>query len=417
MEVVIFLKKFAFFIIFLLIILLFVFNGKKNVYSLLDSIEGEYISVDNYYIYGTHLNMEGKSEIINSNSKLVFKSLTNEIEFDYRYDNGNYIISDYINDGIYLDAIPIDTYLVFFKVTDGDDIKYYSVSNNTNYNDTNYFTITRDGKNNSINILFSEYKGKKYMKVDVSNVVLSDNYYDIVIDPGHGGDDPGASFSNNNEADLNLDCALKLKSKLEELGLRVVLTRDKDVSINTYGDNSRSSLPYESGAKYYISLHLNSTDDSMSYGGVEVYAPNNSDLGFASMLAKNIVLSADTNYSQNEAFNVSKGVYIRTFTKDDIEESVSNAKKNGYKPYPITTDTNYYFMIRETGGFITGAYVDGRDKDYFKNKYYDSNVGSESYLLELGYINYWGDLNNLVNNMDGYVDGIANSFKEKLGIK
>lgn len=417
MEVVIFLKKSLLFIIICFLIFILVFYRKKNVYTLLNSIEDEYVSVDNYYIYGTHLNMEGKSNFIDSNSKLVFKSLTNEIEFDYNYSDGKYIISNYINDGIYLDAIPIDTYLVFFKVTNGDDIKYYSVSNNTNYNDTNYFTITRDGRNNSINILFSEYKGKKYMKVDVSNVVLSNNYYDVVIDPGHGGDDPGASFSNHDEATLNLECALKLKSKLEELGLKVGLTRNKDISINTYGDSSRTSLPYESGAKYYISLHLNSTDDSMSYGGVEVYAPNNSNLGFASMLAKNIVLSADTNYSRNEAFNVKKGVYVRTFTKDDIKESVSDAKKNGYKPYPITTDTNYYFMIRETGGFITGAYVDGRDKNYLKNKYYNSNIGSESYLLELGYINYWGDLNNLVNNMDGYVNGIANSFKEKLGVK
>ena len=71
-------------------------------------------------------------------------------------------------------------------------------------------------------------------------------------------------------------------------------------------------------------------------------------------------------------------------------------------------------MIRETGGIVTGAYVDGRDKDYGKNLYYDSNVGAESYLLELGYINYWGDLNNLLDNSNLYIDGIVNAFKEEL---
>ena len=417
MEVVIFLKKFLFLIVICFVIWFLFFYKKDNIYSLLESIDDLYVVVDKYYVYGTHLNMEGTSDILDSNSKLVLKSLTDEIEVDFKSENGKYSISDYINDGIYLDAIPIGTYLVFFKVVDGDNVKYYSVCNNTEYNNIDYFTVTRDGKNNLVNISFSEFSGKKYMKIDVSDVVLSNSYYDVVIDPGHGGDDPGASFSGYTEANLNLDCALKLKEKLESIGLRVILTRDKDKYINAYGDDSRTSLPHVVGAKYFISLHLNSTEDSMSYGGVEVYAPNKSDLGFASMLANNIVSSADTNYSRNESFNVSKGVYVRTFTKDDINISISDARDNGYSPYPITTDTNYYFMIRENGGIATSAYIDGRDKRYLKNEFYDSNVGVESYLLELGYINYWGDLNNLVDNMDGYAIGIMNAFKEKLNLK
>ena len=40
-------------------------------------------------------------------------------------------------------------------------------------------------------------------------------------------------------------------------------------------------------------------------------------------------------------------------------------------------------MLRETGGIVTGAYVDGRNKEFGKNKYYNSNIGVEAYLLEL----------------------------------
>lgn len=40
-------------------------------------------------------------------------------------------------------------------------------------------------------------------------------------------------------------------------------------------------------------------------------------------------------------------------------------------------------MLRETGGIATKAYVDGRNPNYGKNMFYNSNIGVEAYLLEL----------------------------------
>jgi len=71
-------------------------------------------------------------------------------------------------------------------------------------------------------------------------------------------------------------------------------------------------------------------------------------------------------------------------------------------------------MLRETGGIATGAYVDGRNKSYGKNLYYNSNVGIEAYLLELGYINSKVDLQNIVTNQSGYVEGVVKAIKDKL---
>lgn len=377
---------------------------------MLDDIN-DYAIVDKYYIYGTHLNISGSIDLSNySDIKLVLKSLDNELSYDLNYKSGKFYVSNLINDGIYLDDIPIDDYLVFIKVTSGDSVKYYSLKNDTDYNDISYYTVTKNGKNNLININFSK-KDKDYMYISVKDKSLPDKYYDVVIDPGHGGEDPGSSFASHTEAELNLEIALKLKKKLDSIGLKSILTRVDDTFPSPYGSNSRTSLPYDVKAKYFISIHLNSSLERMRYGGVEVYAPNNCNLDFASSLASNIVSSVDTSYSKKEDFRVSKGVYIRTFTSDDIKTSVSEARSGGYKPYPITTDTNYYFMIRETGGIATGAYIDGRNKDVGKNNYYLSNIGAEAYLLELGYINYWPDLNKLVDNQDDYVDGIVNAFK------
>lgn len=406
-------KKFLFFIVLILIgvfVYFKFFKLDKNIYTLLDDIN-DYAIVDKYYIYGTHLNISGSIDLSNySDIKLVLKSLDNELSYDLNYKSGKFYVSNLINDGIYLDDIPIDDYLVFIKVTSGDSVKYYSLKNDTDYNDISYYTVTKNGKNNLININFSK-KDKDYMYISVKDKSLPDKYYDVVIDPGHGGEDPGSSFASHTEAELNLEIALKLKKKLDSIGLKSILTRVDDTFPSPYGSNSRTSLPYDVKAKYFISIHLNSSLERMRYGGVEVYAPNNCNLDFASSLASNIVSSVDTSYSKKEDFKVSKGVYIRTFTSDDIKTSVSEARSGGYKPYPITTDTNYYFMIRETGGIATGAYIDGRNKDVGKNNYYLSNIGAEAYLLELGYINYWPDLNKLVDNQDDYVDGIVNAFK------
>lgn len=409
-------KKFVVFLV-IFVFILFLFFSRKDTYELLNNIESDYVSVDKYFIYGNHLNIEGSIDITDFDDiKLAFKNLKNELEFDVNYTDGKFSTSDLINDGIYLDNIPIYDYLVFLKVTYGDDIKYYSLVNNTNYDDISYFTVTKNNSNNLINISFSSRKNKNYMMVSVSKTTVSDNYYDVIIDAGHGGEDPGATFSKYTEAELNLKMALELKEALESIGLKVGLTRDDDTYIEAYGTDSRTALAYESGAKYFISLHLNSFEGKMNYGGVEIYAPNHSNLDFASSLASNIVDYADTSYSKKETFKASRGVYIRTFTTSEINSSVDEAKKYGYSPYSITTDTNYYFMIRETGGFMTSAYVDGRNKNSNKNDYYDSNVGVESYLLELGYINYWGDLNNLVDNTSGYINGIVNAFQEELKI-
>lgn len=82
----------------------------------------------------------------------------------------------------------------------------------------------------------------------------------------------------------------------------------------------------------------------------------------------------------------------------------------------MDTTINYYYISRELGGKITGAYIDGKNEKYGKNKYFDSNIGIETYLIELGYITHDVDLNNLLNNQSGYVNGIVNAIKEQFSI-
>ncbi|MDP2927419.1 MAG: N-acetylmuramoyl-L-alanine amidase [Candidatus Omnitrophota bacterium] len=122
----------------------------------------------------------------------------------------------------------------------------------------------------------------------------------VVIDAGHGGNDPGAIGRNGlKEKDVNLDIAKRLSSFLRVEGVQVVLTRstDKFVSLST-----RVSIANRSGADLFISIHSNA-NRSRSLCGFEVYylAPSVSDskravltARSASLNLKDTVFSSDT---------------------------------------------------------------------------------------------------------------------------
>ncbi|MFY9612469.1 MAG: N-acetylmuramoyl-L-alanine amidase family protein [Tissierellaceae bacterium] len=95
----------------------------------------------------------------------------------------------------------------------------------------------------------------------------------IVIDPGHGGRDPGAiGFSGSYEKDINLEISKKLFEALKSKGYKVILTRDKD----EYIDNSlRADLANKKRARVFISIHGNAIKDKVSVKGIQVlYRPH-----------------------------------------------------------------------------------------------------------------------------------------------
>lgn len=91
----------------------------------------------------------------------------------------------------------------------------------------------------------------------------------IVIDPGHGGKDPGALGRGGlAEKDVVLDIALRLRKLIEaNLGKEVLMTREKDVFIPL---KERTQFANEKGADLFISIHVNSAPTRRARG-VEVY--------------------------------------------------------------------------------------------------------------------------------------------------
>ena len=375
-------------------------------------------NISNYAIYGKYLNIEGNITYTESfdDLKIVLKSENNEIEYNtiYNIDELNSIVnfktSDYINRGILLENINIDNYVFLLKVTKNESIIYYHFYNKTSYSSLDYYTMTFDNSNKLIHLDNKTYNDKYCMTLEIKDVTLPENVYDVVIDPGHGGIDSGAVNGKYQEKNINLEYALLVKKALEELGLKVKLTREDDTALKHYGYGSRTGIPYETKAKLMLSIHLNS---GSGYGkGVEVYVASHDDIYFAKLLANNIANLTSTTYSRNSYNRIENGVYLRTYTKSDIDNSIKKAQKEGWTPYDFNSDDiTYYYFIRETGSVSTKAFADGRNPEYETNPYYNVNYGVEAYLLELGYLSNSKNLKVILNEKEKYVAAIKDSVK------
>ena len=388
-----------------------------EVFNFIDNIEQE-VLIKSWTIYGRYFNVQGNITKESDNLVLVLKN--NDLEVEYPLiikkndDKTEFKTNDLINEGINLDNIKEGNYLVLLK----DEDAYYNLKNDTTYDELEYWTVTKNNENNKVSLQFISIMEKKMLLLNVTSEKLPDDIYDIVIDPGHGGVDVGAISGKYHESEINLDYGLSLKQELEKIGLKVKLTRETDQSIKNYGEDGRVSIPYKTKAKLLLSLHLNSATKNVGSGGIEVYIPYNSDITFAKNLAKNIVDNTSSNYSKNVSNKVENGVYLRTLNKNDLETIKSDALKDGYIPYEkANTNSTYYYIIRETGGTITEAYIDSRNPKKEGNPYYNSSVGCESYLVELGYMNSSSNLNIILSEKEKYVQAIVKSIKEYLEIE
>ena len=86
----------------------------------------------------------------------------------------------------------------------------------------------------------------------------------IVVDPGHGGRDPGAIANGIHEEDVTLAIGLQLKPLLEAQGAKVVITRSSDAALGPTTDadlQARVDIAQQAHANAFVSIHGNETAD------------------------------------------------------------------------------------------------------------------------------------------------------------
>lgn len=250
---------------------------KQKESNIFNKIQTKSVEATEFYTYGKAFNINGKiSNIKKDNFEGIKLVITDGLEYEksytlnYEFEENNLLFSSdrEINSGIILDELANTDYyiLVRLKLNNSANPKYYSFSNSSKYQNTNYYTISLEGKNRQASIEFieKEYNNNNYnlLKISLKDITLPEEVYDIVIDAGHGGKDIGENMGAVTEADITLEYAESLKSKLEENGYKVKLTRDADNSssytyTNMYDDDGRISIACKTKAKLMISFHIN----------------------------------------------------------------------------------------------------------------------------------------------------------------
>lgn len=205
----------------------------------------------------------------------------------------------------------------------------------------------------------------------------------IMLDAGHGGQDPGAiSRTGKYEKDLTLKMAKETKALLEKAGYKVVMTRDKDVYISLRGRIERA---HKANADLFISIHADSAKNP-SAKGLSVYtisetasdkeaaalaeSENKSDILFGMDLSDyqpevgNILIDFAKTYTMDQSAK-----YADEVVKEMAKEVTLRPKAHRYAGFVVLKSPNIPSVLLELG--------------YLSNKQEDKQLQKESYRKKL----------------------------------
>jgi len=153
--------------------------------------------------------------------------------------------------------------------------------------------------------------------------------FTIVIDPGHGGKDPGASGKHSHEKNITLAIALKLGYFIRKYmpDVRVIFTRTTDRFVPLY---KRAQIANENHAKLFISIHCNSSPSPKPYGAetfVQGLYKNKANLEVAEK--ENAAILYEKNPKKYNGFDNSPASYISLslFQSPYLKQSLNFANK------------------------------------------------------------------------------------------
>ena len=181
----------------------------------------------------------------------------------------------------------------------------------------------------------------------------------IVIDPGHGGSDPGTSGNGIVEKDYTLKISEYMKKRFDELGIESSLTRDSDVSLDASARPKKAQSFYGTGSDVIlVSNHINAGGGD---GAEIIYALRNSD-GLSRKIAS------------------------------EIEKTGQNVRKYYQRRLPSNPAKDYYYILRDT-------------------------PNNESIIVEYGFVDSTGDdVSQLKNNWEEMAEAVVKALAEYIGV-
>ena len=192
----------------------------------------------------------------------------------------------------------------------------------------------------------------------------------IMLDPGHGGNDPGAigtAIVGNKrvyEETINIAIANKVKSKLESLGATVIMTRNS--SNKTFSLDERAALCRATNPDVFVAIHCDASGTSSSASGTTAYYYKSYSYPLAKYLNESIVSAyKNTVYSDNPtmANKANKGSLFKGFRVTRVEECPAILIEYGF----VTNVVECNALVNDKNqNALAQATVDGL-VNYFKN--------------------------------------------------
>lgn len=220
----------------------------------------------------------------------------------------------------------------------------------------------------------------------------------IVVDPGHGGKDPGAVRSRYREKDWNLDVAKELARLLKKGGFEVKMTREKDTFIAL---SERSKMANQFKADLFVSIHTNASKNRHA-NGFQVYfrseKATDKEAAEVAALENEAMQYEEVHYNFVDALlqSLAKNEYINESSK--LAGYVRNAV---YKQPGIGIAVNQNNSVRQANFYVL------------------KGVNSPAILVEMGYISSSKDRSRLANatvrdrTAKGIYTGIVNYAKKE----
>ena len=210
--------------------------------------------------------------------------------------------------------------------------------------------------------------------------------YTIVVDPGHGGHDSGARGNGYNEKDIALQVATRLANNLRR-DYNVIMTRDSDFFVPL---DTRAKIGNDANADFFISIHLNSGSSSSANGTEVFYFSKKDEESYAARVAQ-IENRVDSSYGDTPFSDlVVKDIFYRT-----------NQKKSQAIATTVLDNLINNIGLRRRGVFGANfAVLRGSN--------------SPSILVELGFMNNYGDLSQYLTpeGQERAAQAIANAIRQ-----
>ena len=218
-----------------------------------------------------------------------------------------------------------------------------------------------------------------WLALPLSHLSAQGKDFTLVIDPGHGGKDPGAIGKKGKEKNINLSVALKLGNLIKEncKDVNIVYTRQKDTFVAL---DRRAQIANNAKADLFISIHTNSVAKGKTVRGTETYTLglHRTEDNLEVAKKENSVILIESDYEQRYAGfnpNSAESYIIFEFLQDkNMEKSVRLATdiqkqfRNTAKRIDKGVHQAGFLVLRETtmpGVLVELGYISNPDEERY----------------------------------------------------